>query len=73
MKHVVAKFILQLLLPEQREYYDAVDNDLIQTTNNGPNFLKKIINGDAWWVYIDGYDPEMKAKSSQRKSPGSLH
>ena len=30
MKHVMAKFILQLLLPRQKEYRPAVANDLIQ-------------------------------------------
>ena len=30
MKYVVAKFILQLLLPEQKEHHAAVANDLIQ-------------------------------------------
>ena len=32
MKHVMAKFVPQLLLPEQKEHLIAAANDLIQTT-----------------------------------------
>ena len=69
IKRVVAKFILRLLLPEKKEYGAAVANDLIQTTTNEPDFLKKVIAGDASWVY--SYDPERKAQSSKWKSPAS--
>ena len=69
MKCVVAKFIPQLLLPKQKEHRAAFANDLIQTTTNEPDFLKKVIAGDELWVY--SYDPETKAQSSQWKSPGS--
>ena len=43
MKSVVAKFVLQLLLPEQKEHRAAVANDLIQTATNEPDFLKKVL------------------------------
>ena len=43
MKCVVAKFVLWLLLPEQKEHCAAVANDLIQTATNEPDFLKKVI------------------------------
>ena len=46
MKHVVAKFVPWLLLPEQKEQCAAVANDLIQTATNGPDFLKKVITRD---------------------------
>ena len=69
MKCVVAKFILWLLLPEQKEHRAAVANDLIQTATNEPDFLKKVITGDESWVY--GYDLETKSWSSQWKSPDS--
>ena len=46
MKYVIAKFIPQPLLPEQKEHRAAGANDLIQTTTNEPGFLKKIIIGD---------------------------
>ena len=42
-KHVVEKFIPQLLLLEQKEHHAAVANDLIQTATNEPDFLKKVI------------------------------
>ena len=59
MKRVMAKFILQLLLPEQEEHRAAVANDLIQTATNEPDLLKKVITGDELWVY--GYNLETKA------------
>ena len=43
MKCVVAKFIPQLLLPEQKEHRAAVANDLIQTATSEPDFLKEVI------------------------------
>ena len=36
MKCIMAKFILHLLLPEQKEHRAVVANDLIQTTTNEP-------------------------------------
>ena len=69
MKRVTAKFVLWLLLPEQKKHHAAVANDLIQTTTKEPGFLKKVITGDELWVY--DYDTEMKAQSCQWKSPSS--
>ena len=43
MKCVMEKFILWLLLQEQKEHRAAVANDLIQTATNKPDFLKKVI------------------------------
>ena len=72
MKHVVAKFVPWLLLPEQKEYCAAVANDLAQTATSDPDFLKEVITGDEPWVY--GCDDlEMKGQSCQWRSPGSLH
>ena len=48
MKRVVAKFVQQLLLPEQKEHHAAVANDLIQTTANEPDFLKVITEDELW-------------------------
>ena len=59
MKCVVAKFIPWLLLPEQKLHHASVVNDLIKTSTNEPDFLKKVITRDELWVY--GYDPETKA------------
>ena len=68
MKRVVAKFIPQLLPPEQKEHRAAVAIDLIQTATNEPDFLKNIQK--LMWVY--GCDPETKAQSSQWKLSVSL-
>ena len=43
MKSVLAKFVLQILLPEQKEHRAAVANNLIQIATNEPDFLKKVI------------------------------
>ena len=51
MKHAMAKFVLQLLLPEQKEYHNAVANDLIQTATNEQDFLSKVISRGELWVY----------------------
>lgn len=53
MKHVVAKFVLRLQLPEQKEHRAAVANDLLQTASNEPDFLKKVI---VYNVLISGRD-----------------
>ena len=45
MKHVVAKFVPQLLLPEEKEHHAAVADDLIQTATNEPDFPMKVITG----------------------------
>ena len=58
----MAKFIPQLLLPEQKEYHAAVTNDLIQTITKELDFLKKGMTGDESCVYSHGYDSEMKAQ-----------
>ena len=39
MKHVVAKFILQFLLPEQKVHHVVFANDLIQTATNEPDLV----------------------------------
>ena len=49
----------------------TVANDLNQTPTNEPYFLKKVITGDKWWTY--GYDPKVKAQSSQWMLPGFAH
>ena len=60
LNHVMAQFILQLLLLEQREHCATDANDLTQTAAiNESHFLEKVIPGDESWVYT--YDPEMTA------------
>lgn len=63
MKRAVAKSILWLLLPEQKEHCAEVANDLLQTSINEPDFLKKLITRDELWVY--SYDPETKADTRE--------
>ena len=65
------KFVLWLLLPEQKEHRAAVANDLIQTATNEADFLKKVIPGAESWDY--GCDLEMKAQLSQWELSGSPH
>ena len=60
MKCILAKFVQWLRLPEQKEHRAAVANDLIQTSTNEPEVLKKVTSRDEWWVY--SYDPETKAQ-----------
>ena len=45
-KCVMAKFIPWLLLPKQKEHCAEVTNDLIPTTANEPDILKKVITRD---------------------------
>ena len=71
MKHVVAKFILMLLLPEQKEHCASAANDLIQTATNEPDFLRKVLTRDE--SRVCGRDLETKAQSSQWRPPGSSH
>ena len=69
MKRVVAEFVPQLLLPEQKGHQATVANDLIKTSNNEPDFLKKVImemNTGSMAMIL-----ETKAQLSQWDAPGS--
>jgi hypothetical protein len=57
-KSVVAKFVPRLLSQEQKEFHAEVAQDLLEITNNDPDFLAKVIIGDESWVY--GCDPDTK-------------
>ena len=41
-KGITAKFVLWLLLPEQKEHHATAANDFIQTATNEPDFFKKV-------------------------------
>ena len=69
MHRVAAKFVPKLLSAEQKELRVEVAQDLLDTTSTDPEFLNTVITGDESWVY--GYDPEIKAQSSQWKHPES--
>jgi hypothetical protein len=71
MKRVVAKFVLQLLSHEQKEFRAEVAQDLLETSNNDPDFLKQFITGEESWVC--GHDCETKTQSSQWKSRECPH
>ena len=68
-KRVAAKFVPRLLSREQKEFRAAVAQHLLETANNDPDLLKKVITGDESRVY--GYDPETKPHYSQWNSPES--
>jgi hypothetical protein len=63
MNHVAAKFVLWLLSQKQKEFCAEVAQDLLETSNNNPHFIKHVITEDESWVY--SYDPETKAQSSE--------
>ena len=44
MRCAVARFVPQLLLPEQKERWAAVAKDLIQSAASEPDFLKRVHN-----------------------------
>lgn len=69
LKRVTAKFVPQLLLPEQKGHRAAAAGGLTQTASNEPDLLKKVVTGDESSVYT--CDPETKTQSSQWKSPGA--
>ena len=62
MKRVSAKFVPKLLTMEQKQWRADNVQDMMDTANSDPNFLKTVITGDETWVYE--YDPETKMQSS---------
>jgi len=63
MHRVAAKFVLRLLIEEQKQNRVTVSQELIDLSIIDENFLKIVIKGDETWVY--GYDVETKVQSSQ--------
>ncbi|KAG1653486.1 Protein GVQW3 [Nymphon striatum] len=49
MRHVAAKFVPWFPLQEQKAFRAEIAEDLLQTTNNDPHFLKQVITGDESW------------------------
>jgi hypothetical protein len=58
MQKVAAKFVPNLLLPEQQQLRLEVTQDMLECANRDPDFLKTVINGD---------EQETKVQSSQWK------
>jgi predicted DNA-binding protein YlxM (UPF0122 family) len=56
MCRVVVKFVPKLFSQEQQQLRLEVVQDILECTNEDPEFLKTVITGDETWVY--GYDPE---------------
>lgn len=54
MSRVSAKFVLRLLIGDQKLNNDEISEELFVTENGSDNILKNIIRGDKTWVY--GYD-----------------
>jgi len=65
MRRVSAKFMLKLLMMEQKQLCLEVSQDMLDYTNSDPKFLNIVTTGDESWVY--GYNPDTKAQSSQWK------
>ena len=56
IKCILAKFVLWLLLSEQKDQRAAVANDFIQTTTNESDFLKKVITLKALRCHCSMYN-----------------
>ena len=69
MKRVAAKIVPKLLNFEQKQCRMDIAEEMLTTCNNIPHLLKKIVTGNASWVYSYGYDIETKAQSSHPEEP----
>ena len=65
MRRVSAKFVLRLLIDDQKGNRVGISQELLASANGNENFRKNIITGDETWVY--GYDVETEMQSSQWK------
>jgi len=63
MHRVAAKFVPRVLTEEQKQNHLSVSQELLDRSNTDENFLNNVITGDETWV--NGYDVETKAQSSQ--------
>ncbi|XP_040066361.1 uncharacterized protein LOC120840002 [Ixodes scapularis] len=50
MNRVAAKFLPKLLTVEQKQLLVEVSQDMLDSTNSDPNFMKTIITGDESWM-----------------------
>jgi len=69
LRRVSAKFVPKLLTMEQKHLCLEIAQDMLDCVESDSNFLNTVITGDELWVY--GYDPETKVKSSQWKHSSS--
>ena len=63
MRRVSAKFMLKLLMMEQKQLCLEVLQGILDYANRDLEFLNIMTTGDESWVYW--YDPETKVQSSQ--------
>jgi [histone H3]-lysine36 N-dimethyltransferase SETMAR len=68
-KKLCSKFVPKNLTEEQKQVRVETCQDLLETSQNDPNFVKKIIAGDESWCYR--YDPTGKAQSKEWRGPNS--
>ena len=69
MRKVCTKMVPKLLSDDHKEHRVNVCRNILETIDEEPEFLGKVITGDETWVFQ--YDPETKRQSLQWKSPGS--
>jgi len=65
MKHVSAKFVLQLLTEDQKNNRLNICYYSREQAGNDPQILSKVVNGNETWCY--GYDLETKKHQANGK------
>jgi len=71
MKRVCSGMVPRLLTPEQKEIRMNICADILQNTENDPNFLDNLITCDESCFFFFKYDPKSKRQSIHLKSPSS--
>lgn len=69
LRWVSAKFVRWVLTPEQKEHHLTVSKEITDCAANDENFLPSIITSET--TRVSGYDPEIKCRSSQWKTPST--
>jgi len=68
-KKVCSEMVPRLLTPEQKEIRMNICADILQNTENDPNFLENVITCNESWFFQ--YDPENKHQSMHWKAKES--
>jgi hypothetical protein len=58
MEKFCAKMVPKMLSAEQKELQEEICSELLQRTQNEPDFLKSEITCDETWIFM--YGPETK-------------
>jgi len=69
MEKVCSKMVPRLFTAEQKEIRMNICADILQNTENDPDFLENVITCDESWFFQ--CDPESKYQSMHWKSPSS--